>query len=105
LLQYAYSAGWHDGQPMPSNQTIETTSPRRDSGEIVRAPADQGGFRASQRLRPKQPGVQACAPDPLGSNEKPRRRGVKFGRATRSQTRRQIDYAMIRQVAHQHTLY
>src|SRR5258708_25148590 len=36
-----------------------------DGPEIACAPIDQGGFCASQRMRPKQPRVQADASDPL----------------------------------------
>jgi hypothetical protein len=38
-----------------------------DSPEIARAPVDQRGFRASQRVRPEQSWVQSNTADPLGN--------------------------------------
>src|SRR6266851_4578562 len=64
---FRYCQGVIDLNAEISDRAFDLGMPEQelDGPEIACAPIDQGGFCASQRMRPKQPRVQADASDPL----------------------------------------
>jgi hypothetical protein len=89
-------------------EPADSITPSQRSFGCDRRPRNRCRHRLRRNLRPLS--IETRVPrsrklDSRGSMQKnPRRRGVKFGRATRCQARRKMDYAMIRRIVVHHPM-
>ena len=65
LFRYCQGVIYFDAEIPDRAFDLGMPEQKLDGPEISCSPVDQGSFRASQRMSPKQPRVQSNAADPL----------------------------------------